>query len=217
MGWSETTITTTKSGARPTTAELTDAFFEAALSGTEKFEVLASAHKPRGGVDQEGFNNYTLWLYGRPYWGGHQGETATVMTVLLGINWATGTIIYKDFGLDSLPQNIPPASFLKALPKSLGSDYENEQLEAIYAHKKRVRALGKELKNGALVSLGYTVEFANGMRAEWFEVCTHLTRTGRKTINLRIDGTPVYVNLGRDWRSKVKKIIPLGAVEPVTL
>lgn len=214
MGWTEKTFYTTKRGARPTTAELTDAYLSSSLSIRESFEVLASAHKTRGRIEANA-SEYTLWLYGKPTWGSYTGDKAIVLTVLLSIDWAGGTICYKDFGLDSV--NVPPASFLKALPESLGDEWADKQLAAIRDRIEREKALKKALVPGALVSFGEKVEFTNGMKARWLEVTTYYSRTGRKMKGLRIDGTPVRVNMGRDWVGRVREYIPVGAVDPVAV
>lgn len=214
MGWTETTFTTAKRATHPTTAELADAYLGTSLWGTECFEILASAHKTRGRTE-DGFNEYTLWLYGKPTWGSYTGDKAIVLTVLLSIDWEDATICYKDFGLDS--GNIPPASFLKALPESLGDEWADKQLAAIRDRAEREKALKKALVPGALVSFGEKVEFTNGMKARWLEVTTYYSRTGRKMKGLRIDGTPVRVNMGRDWVGRVCEYIPVGAVDPVAV
>ena len=214
MGWTEKTFYTTKRGARPTTAELTDAYLSSSLSIRESFEVLAAAYKGRGCVEA-GVNEYTLWLYGKPTWGAYQGDETIVLTVLLSINWEDSTICYKDFGLDSV--NVPPASFLKALPESLGDEWEDKQLAAIRARVESEKALKKALVPGALVSFGEKVEFTNGMKARWLEVTTYYSRTGRKMKGLRIDGTSVRVNMGRNWVGRVREYIPVGAVDPVAV
>lgn len=214
MGWTEKTFRTTKRGVRPTTAELTDIYLGASLSGTDRFEVLAAAHKGRGRVEA-GLNEYTLWLYGKPTWGSYQGDKAIVLTVLLSIDWAGGVVCFKDFGLDSV--NVPPASFLKALPESLGDAWEDKQLGAIRARVEREKALKKALVPGVLVSFGEKLEFSNGMKARWLEVTTYYSRTGREMKGLRIDGTPVRVSMGRDWVSRVREYIPVGAVDPVAV
>ena len=214
MGWTETTFTNTKRGAHPTTAELADAYLSASLSFRESFEILASAHKRRERIE-DGFNEYTLWLYGKPTWGSYTGDEAIVLTVLLSIDWEDGTICYKDFGLDS--GNVPPASFLKALPESLGDEWADKQLAAIRDRIEREKALKKALAPGVLVSFGERMEFTNGMKARWFEVTTYYSRTGRKMKGLRIDGTPVRVNMGRNWVGRVREYIPVGAVGPVAV
>ncbi len=214
MGWTETTFTTTKRAARPTTAELTDAYLSSSLSIRESFKVLASAHKTRGRVEANACE-YTLWLYGKPTWGSYTGDKAIVLTVLLSIDWEDSTICYKAFGLDSV--NVPPESFLKALPESLGDEWEDKQLTAIRTQIESEKALKKALVPGAWVSFGEMVEFTNGMKARWLEVTTYSSRTGGKMKGLRIDGTPVRVNMGRNWVSRVREYIPVGAVDPVAV
>lgn len=222
MGWTGNKVYfLSKKGKAPTTSELVKAYFSAAglcFPAQERLEVLASASRARKSHrDNQPYKSYTLWIYGKPSWGEYRGERATVFTVLLDIDWAGGEVLYKDFGLESIPWDMPPVRFVKALPESLGDDWADGQLAEIRAHYARQEALKKALVPGALVSFGEQVQFTNGVRARWLEVCTYYSRAGRRMKGLRIDGTPVRVNMGRDWVSRVQEYIPVGQVEPVVV
>lgn len=215
MGWTETQFFTTKAGTRPTTEELAEAFLSVALSSNENFRILKAAHKTT--CRSAEMSSYTLWLYGNPLWGQCDGTTSIVMTVLLDIDWSGNTICYKEFGIDSTPGNIPPATFMAALPKSLGNEWDDGQLESIRAYYRRMNHLKKAITPGAKINPGYTIEFTSGAKADWLEVFTYSSRTGKSMTGLKIPGYFGRVNIGRNWRSQVRSYIPAGSNEPVSV
>lgn len=217
MGWTESFAGAYKLGARATTKDLVNAYQATGLGLKDRVDVIASASRTEPRLnDAYGRKGYILWLYGVPSWA--KEKKAVVFTVLMSINWESGAVMYKDFGLDSAEGNIPPAKFVKALPESLGDAWEDKQLAEVRAYYKALEAKKELITPGAKVDLGEGLQLSNGMEVRWFEVYRRDTASGRRgPLCLFVPRVGTVRGLGRDWVKRVQQVIPAGASEPVAV
>lgn len=218
MGWTEDMYAGAyKSGARATTKDLVNAYNATGLGPKDRIDVIASASRTEPRLnDSDGRKGYMLWIYGVPSWG--QEKKAVVFTVLMSVNWESGAVMYKDFGLDAAECNIPPAKFVKALPESLGNAWEDKQLAEVRAYYKALEAKKELIAPGAKVDLGEGLRLSNGMEVRWFEVYRRETANGRRgPLCLFVPKVGPVRGLGRDWVKRVQQVIPAGATEAVAV